>query len=73
MGKGYFPSRDAARFGEFVGRLHAALADYVLVHHRRALTCHQLTEGAFDTIASLLGKQTELGKYLEGLRARVRP
>lgn len=70
-GESLLPSRDAGRFGELVGRLHRALADCVLIHRRRPLTCHRLTEEAFHTILSVLSEHDELRDYLEALRARV--
>ena len=44
-GEGLLPSRDAGRFGELVGRMHRALADFVLVQRRRELTFRRLTGG----------------------------
>lgn len=70
-GEGLIPSRDAGRFGKFVGRMHRALADCVLVQRRHEFTVRRLTEDVFDTIVDQLSDQSELRAYLEDLRARV--
>lgn len=71
-GEGLLPTRDAARFGELVGRLHRELEDCVLTQRRREMTFRALTEETFDAITSQLGESSEHRQYLEELRIRVR-
>jgi Ser/Thr protein kinase RdoA (MazF antagonist) len=70
-GDALVPSRDARGYGEVVGRMHAALADCVLEHNRRELTCRRLANDAFDPIIAQLNAGSEHRDYLDALRARV--
>jgi Ser/Thr protein kinase RdoA (MazF antagonist) len=70
-GEALIPSRDAAKLGETVGKMHWALEDCVLLHPRRGLTLHGLMQDTFDVLISQLSKEDEHRRYLEELRARV--